>query len=273
MNKTIHIFFALLLMGSSGSGGGLSGGDGGAAAPAFANTKSTLFAGTDDVVVLGTPAGLRPNLSTTEFTVSLWFKTASLATQQYVAAHAEPFAGGGADMNWVLGINTDGSAFGYFGAVGKTAQSAASEISAGNWYHYAFTVRDISGTMTGNLWLGGVKQGSDVTSPGTDTTITRTARIGAGYVLDGPDTALPFNGDVDEVCVFSVGLTQAEVQALASSNKPTDCSLHSRAANLDFYYRMGDGDTFPIILDHQLNEDGTCTNMVDAATNFVNDVP
>ncbi len=240
---------------------------------AFPNTTSTLFQGTNDVVVLGTPSGLTPDLSTTEFTVSLWFKTASLATQQYVAAHAEPFAGGGPDMNWILGINTDGSAFGYFGSVSKTTQSAASAVSTGTWYHFAYTVRSITGTMTGNIWLGGVKQGSDVTSPGTDTTITRTARLGAGYVLDGPDTALPFNGNIDEVCIFSVGLTQAEVQALAAANKPTDCALHSQAANLDFYYRMGDGDTFPTITDHQLNEDGTCTNMVDAATNFVLDVP
>jgi len=37
---------------------------------------------------------------------------------------------------------------------------------------------------------------------------------------------------------------------------------------------MGDGDTFPIIFDQVTpSENLTCTNMIDAATNFVVDVP
>ncbi len=241
----------------------------------FPNTKSTLFQGTDDIVAFGSHA-LAPDLSTTEFTVSLWFKTSSLATEQYVASKADIAAPGGGDIGWVLSVNTNGSVAGYFGSVSQTTQGSASAVSTGTWYHFAFTVRDIGGTMTGNIWLGGVKQGSDVTSPGTDGGGSAGARLGGGYAFagDDPDVARAFTGNIDEVCFFSVGLTQAEVQALAAGNKPTNCALHSQAANLTLQYRMGDGDTFPTVTDQQLTtDDGTCTNMVDAATNFVSNVP
>lgn len=241
--------------------------------PPVSNSTSVLFDGTNDTIVLGTPSALMPDLSSNEFTVSMWFKAASLSAQQYISAHAEPFAGT-PDMNWVLGLNTDGSIFGYFGAVGKSTSSAAGVVSSGVWYHFAYTVRNISGTYTGNLWLDGVKRGSDVASPGTDTASTRTVRIGAGYVLDSPDTALPFNGKVDEVCFFSVGFTQAEVRELAApGNRPADCTTHPRASALISNYRNGDGDTYPTIADHTATNDGTCTNMVDQSTNFVSDVP
>lgn len=242
--------------------------------PKISNATSTNFEGTNDVVIIGTPAALMPNLSNTEFTVSVWFYPTSLAAQSYVVAHAEPFAGGGANMNYVIGVTTAGRLFGYFGATGKTTESAVDNaVVINTWYHAALTVRNISGTYTGNIWLNGSKQGSDVTSPGTDTTSSRSVRIGAGYVLDSPDTALPFVGYIDEVAFFSVGLTQVDVQKLVSgSGDPIDYANHPQAGSLITVLRMGDGSTYPTINDTVGSNAGTCTNMAGSG-NFVSSVP
>lgn len=238
----------------------------------FVNARSTLHQGTNDHVALGEPANLKPNLSNTEFTISFWFRTSTLATQQYIVAHATPFSDP-VSLNYVVGVNTNGSLFAYFGSSGKTTQSSASAIAINTWYHVGYTVRNVTGTFTANLWLETVKTGSDVTAPGTDVTAGVDARIGAGYVLDNPDTALPFTGNVDEVTFWSVGFTSTEIAEIYNGGHPGNALLHSRAASLIHYYRMGDDDSFPTIDDKAGSSDGTCTNMAGASTNFVAAVP
>ena len=269
-------FACVLLYATSLHAGGWvhSGGKGsvGRRAPgvAWANATSTLFQGTNDVVDLGEPANMIRNLSNTELTVSVWFYVTSLATQVYVVAKAAPFEPA---ISWIIGVNTDGSLFAYFGSAAKTTQSAAGQILVNTWYHASLTVRSITGTYTGNLWRNGVKVGSDVTSLGTGTATGKSVRIGAGYVLDAPDTALPFTGNIDEVTFWSVGMTSSELLEIYNSAHPFNPSLHSRSATLLHAYRMGDGDTFPTTTDRFGTAHGTCTNMVNAATNFVSTVP
>lgn len=238
------------------------------AANSWSNATSTLFQGTNDTVDFGNNLG--GNLSNTEWTLSMWARPTSLAAQVYLAAKADPFGSG--SMNWVVGFTTDGKFYGYWGAVGKTTESSAGAISTNTWYHLASTVRNISGTYTANIWINGTKVGSDVTAPGTDTSSV-VARVGSGYVADSPDTLFPLTGYVDEVTFWSVGMTQAQVQALYNSGHPGNPLSHSQAASLTHYYRMGDGDTFPTISDRQGSVNGTCTNMAGAGTNFTSTVP
>lgn len=233
-------------------------------------SRSTLFQGTNDVVDCGDILG--SDFSVTEVTLSAWIRPSAIGAVMDVIGRAAPFAG---TFGLLMGVTSDGRLFAYFGDAAKTTQSAsASQIATDTWYHIALTVRDIGGTYTGNIWLNGVKQGDDVLTPGTSLAVGVPFRIGSSYVLDAPDTARPFSGHVAQVTTWSAGMTAAEVLELRQGAKPGAPMQHSRNAALTHYWRMGNGDdSYPTILDKVGVTNGTCTGMVDAATNWVTQVP
>ena len=82
----------------------------------------------------------------------------------------------------------------------------------------------------------------------------------------------PWNGNLDEVAVWDAVLTLAEIAAVYNAGVPADLLLHSRAANLVGWWRMGDGDTFPTLQDSSVSGfDGTMINM--EVGDIVADVP
>ena len=71
-------------------------------------------------------------------------------------------------------------------------------------------------------------------------------------------------------------LSDAEVTAIYNSGVPIDLTSNSgdytSASDLDFYLKMGDGDTYPTITDNSSNSNnGTMTNMT--SDDIVTDVP
>lgn len=235
------------------------------------NLLSTFFDGTNDDVGLGSNnADLAPDLSANEFTVSAWFNVASTASQRYIVAHATPFTSP-ANMNYVLAVQNNGHVFGYFGSGSNKSVEGSTSISIGTWYHGVLTVRQIGGFYTGSVWLNAVSQGN-VPAPGNQTTPGIPVRIGAAYVLNNPNQALPFSGSIDEVSFWNVGFTSADVAELYNGGAPFDVRNHSKNANLIHYYRMGDGDTYPVVNDLVGTATGTCENMA-GASNFTSNVP
>ncbi len=239
------------------------------AAGSWSNTTSTRFFGTDDVVRFGN--NLNVNLSNTEWTISAWVRPTDVSAQGYILAKAAPFAGT-PDFNWIVGVTTASHAFAYWGDVGKTTEGAGAALAVGSFHHVVSTVRNITGTFTASLWVDGVQQGSDVTTPGTNSS-TVVAGFGGGYVADSPDVLYPYIGYIDEVTIWDAGMTSAHVTTLYNSGVPANPTSHTLAANLTHYYRMGDGDTFPTITDRAGAVNGTCTNMAGAGTNFTSTVP
>lgn len=232
----------------------------------FANSKSLLFDGVDDYVNLGEPANISLTLTSNELTISAWAYCTDLSAQRYIVAKSRPFVPA---INYIMAFNSAPSyLFGYFGGLGAVTNGIAGSITTNTWYHTVFTVKNIGGTYTGNLWLNGVKQGSNVTVS-NNTDAGTTARIGAGS--NAGAAANPYKGNVDEVTFWSVGMTQAEVTALYNSGHPANPNSHSQAANLIHWWRMGDGDTFPVLTDNKGSVSATMTNM--AVTAIVTTVP
>lgn len=237
------------------------------------NTKSVKFEGgsssaTDDYVSIGEPADISVNLSTTELTISAWFRTNTVAAFQHIVAKSNV---GGGSSNYILGVYNDGSLYSYFGDLGAITKGSASTVAANTWYHAAYTVRNIAGTYTGNIWLNGAKQGSDRTGIGTQRASGVSVRI--GECSNPPLSCNPFQGYIDEVTFWSVGFTSTEVVELYNNGHPGRPTSHSRSATLLHWYRMGDGDTYPNLIDGAGGVTGTMTNMVSAANNIVGIVP
>ncbi len=231
------------------------------------NQRSTLFDGVNGWVDLGEPADITLDLSTHEITMAAWVYVTDLSANRYVLAKARPFFPA---VNWILGLSlTTGTVFGYWSDVAKTT-SGATSVSVNTWHQVALTVRNIGGTFTGNVWLDGVVQGSNVVSLTTVTEVGTTARIGAGRA--GAASALPFKGNIDEVTFWSVGFTGPELIELYNGGIPAAPKGHSRASTLLHHYSMGDNDAYPLLTDLAGTATGTATNMTSSLVNFVTTV-
>jgi hypothetical protein len=233
----------------------------------FSNLKSILFDGINDYISLGEPSDVSVTLSSNELTISAWIKPFSLSAQGYIVAKADPFVG--PVIHYIMGVGVDGSMFGYFGGGGGFSVSgAASAITTNVWYHVLWTVKNVSGTNKGSIWLNGVQQGGTVTA-GAMTDSGTELRIGAGNAAG--NAALPFSGYIDEVTFWNTGFTSSQVTSLYNSGHPASPNSHSASANLLHWFRMGDNDTYPVILDNKGNVSGTMTNM--AVTSITTTVP
>lgn len=247
---------------------------GGLAVPAageintFTNTYAVDFDGSNDYVTIGQPADLDLDFSAHEMTFAVWVKTSSLAAQQYVMSRARPYA---PNIQAILGINTDGSVFGYFGGLASTA-SAASTITTGTWYLIAYTVKNVSGTYKGQLHVNGthVTNGFDATC-GSNVASGVDWLFGAARNSNNTDYVLNFTGVLDEAVFFDVALSNTEHAELYHGGSPMDPTGHSKSANLIHWYRMGDGDTYSTLQDGVGSANGTMTNM--NSGDIVTDVP
>ena len=100
--------------------------------------------------------------------------------------------------------------------------SGSGSLADGQWHHIAF----VADTNGGSLYVDGTLNGSNVWSgsPGTGN---------ADGELDLGSTT--FNGDMDEVTLWNVALTQAQIQAYKNQ------SLAGNEAGLVAYYRCDEG--------------------------------
>jgi hypothetical protein len=276
----MHLLLAALLLAGGAQNGrpGLHGNAAKrrAAAVSFTNTYSTLFDGSNDYVLIGTPADMDGAPNSREITLSGWFKYTkdpAVDQQQLITKTRDT-----TDMqyNWVKQTGAGNKTF--FAFVGATFTTAVGTLEISTWYHLALVVIDVTGTKTTRLYVNGAQVGPD-TNAGATTAACGWV-IGSGFGASGGScSATPsgrnFGGSIDEVSAWNVGLTTAEVQAIYNGGEPGDLSQHSRASTILRWYRMGDGDTYPTLTDHGTagGVNATMTNMTSGAVNFTTDVP
>ena len=143
-------------------------------------------------------------------------------------------------------------------------------LEGAGWKHLLWTYNNTTKQIY--LYIDGVAQtwthyGGVITTPYLTAPATRlynsTLFMGAYNTLGG----FPFNGNVDEVCLFDRIVTPAEITTLSTSPTVDLTSLNPLA-----WYRNGDGDTYPTITDNGSGgNNGTMTNM--DAGDIVSDVP
>ena len=140
----------------------------------------------------------------------------------------------------------------------------------GSWIHLAFT-------YSGNSLSSGVKIYRNATQVDDANfqslpyvameNLASDTKAGAGTYSN-----VYANGKMDELSLWNKELSSSEITDIYNSGTPTDLSAHSGAANLIGWWRMGDGSTFPTIVDSSTNSNsGTMTNM--EAGDINTDVP
>tara|TARA_B100000900_G_scaffold384694_1_gene373740 strand:- start:1272 stop:2045 length:774 start_codon:yes stop_codon:yes gene_type:complete len=238
-------------------------GQGAKVGSSFSNTKSVRFDGVDDRVEINNTLGS----GYAEISISTWvnYNNNVATSNQYHPIVAKI-----------------GPSFGHSFQLANMRSGSSS--NAGELY---FTVLTPDGSFTAfsgvvpsqNVWINvvGTYDGSNVkiyidgvlkgTASATGNINSNTEPLMLGDAGYGGFSQF-FNGAIDEVSIYSRGLTQSEVTSIYNGGAPNDVSSIS---NIEAWWRMGDGDTFPTLTDNIGSNNGTMVNMTSG--NIVSDVP
>ena len=235
-------------------------------APSFTNVYSTNFDGVDDYVTCGDSSvfSFGNGTSDSPFSISFWVKFASVGSGNTGIIGKDSNA---SDNEYQIYMTAANLRFRLFDdSTGGTLTKTLTALpSATTWYHVVCT-------YDGDAAVSGMKIYLDATVPAQSD-----GTFGSYTAME--DTASPFTigqvgnanleGNIDEVSLFDIELTAAQILAIYNSGTPTDLSSHT---GLIGWWRMGDSGAFPQINDNSTNTNtGTCQNMV--ASDFENVIP
>jgi len=227
--------------------------------PEIKETNYALdFDGTNDYVAAD---GVTSNLDSSTglpFTVSAW---AYPDTTNNEAIWAFNRTGFNTDENLNLLFYGSGGNTKKFYHHGRTSYKGESEheFEPGQWHHIVVVV-DSSGN--GKMFVNGEEE--DTWSSGTNTSVNRFS-IGQEYDGSGSTASDFFDGKIDEVAVWNVALSAADVTALYNSGIGLKASANSgnydNSGDLVGYWKFNEG-TGTTLTDNTSNSNnGTLTNM------------
>lgn len=219
--------------------------------PAFNNGYSVFFDGANDYL---RPTNIIANFGrTSTFSVSFWVRPLSVADGRFIIGNMQ----NSANVGWSIRTQSTGltgqliwNMFQSNGTNEIEVITTNTVLQIGQWSHFVFTY-DGSGNASGVV---AYQNGSTIpltvsvntlsTSPSSATTIhigASSAATPAGF----------FTGDIDEVSIHSNVLSSGQVSTIYNSGDPIDLSTQAFYSTTLFWWRMGDGDTFPIIKDQK----------------------
>lgn len=231
------------------------------AATTFDNAVSTNFDGINDYINCG---NTHLYDAADAFSVSFWVKP------QNVAAQRALFSKTTNDTNvygYVLYHNSSGDLFLQMRASGtlRSYTFTGSTLTASTWQMVTLTYAGASNINGARVYV------NTTVGPTPSSGSLNSWLLGQNFTIGARSTSFNFSGNMDEVTVWNKSLSSTEVTELYNNGVPLNPTEHSAASNLQSWYRLGDGDIFPIVTDNQGSADGTMTNM--DSGDFENDVP
>mgnify|MGYP003640981039 CR=1 FL=1 len=234
----------------------------GGSTPAFTNTLSTSFDGTDDYVTMGNVLNMADD-GTDSFSCSFWMKKNAFSTELIVSKQLNS----GSYNGFYIGIAGGKLIFRIGSSTSPNSKldgRSTNYVIGPTWNNVILTYdgsQDISGF---NIYINGVSDAVVMVSNNTPTKVSNTT----DFQLSGrAGSTLVYGGGLDEVAFWNgTELTSTQANEIGST-LPTDLSTYNPTS----WWRMGDGDTYPTITDNAGSNDGLMKNM--SAANFVADVP
>ena len=199
----------------------------------------------DDYVSVPTTTGdeLNPEFN---LTVECWVKLDSAAS----ATHRPHLIT--RRNSYGLIVETDGYARFFVFTDLWSSTASSTPINPNQWYHLAATFnRDV-----GRLYVNGVLEGTTAVIDDTLNQNFENVRIGALDITQGIDNT---NGMIEEVRIWNVTRTEAEIQASMNQTIPGSTS------GLVGYWRLDESTGTTAVDQTSYNNDGTLTNMVPSA--------
>ena len=169
------------------------------------------FDGTDDYVSL--PNSI--NMGTSDFTISVRFKTDAISARQQILQQT------GTNANRVIAINSDGVIASQLGSVSSESGFTA---SVNTWYHVVLVHDNSSNTL--KWYVNG-------TEYNTNTSVNIGSNTGLFKLgTNGGSNDKWFNGQMDELRIWSAALAEAQIPG----DSGTDSILIGNESNLVAYY-------------------------------------
>jgi hypothetical protein len=215
----------------------------------FSNTKSLAFDGVDEHVDCGNISALA-NL--TEATWMGWFKRGGSAT--YYIMSTWGFTGSTRQFS-VLQTPTQLTvymALGGFGNQRTMFTNTSLTFTTDVWYHLAFVYNEAESDNADKMkvYINGVLQVNQSAGNAINYINPSTASFEIGKL--GSYTTNEFNGNIDEVAIFTSALSSEQISTIATA--PSDLSTYNPIA----WYRMGDNSTYKtpqILMPENTNKD------------------
>lgn len=229
--------------------------------PALNNNYSLDFDGINDLCNGGNICNFNHSDA---FSVSLWVKPQNVSAQRVLFSKAGPVS---AVLGYIVYHEIGGAIQVQLRAVsGSPIHTTSFTISAGVWTHLVIT-------FSGNSNMNGIRvyKNSVVGATPSSSALSGGWLVGQDFNLGSRNAGYYYSGKMDEVTVWNKDLSQAEVTELYNTGQPLNPSSHSAFAYLVNYWKMGDADSYPTILDNQGIDHLTMTNM--SASAIVLDAP
>jgi len=186
--------------------------------PSFANTKSILLDGMDDLVSFSQVT------YTGEFTTSFWMKPVSLGNNRFLVGREA-----NSDYVWLktsseIRIRINFSTYIF-------SEGSGNDINTGAWNHLLIS-RDSSNNVS--IFLNGASFSTSQVGAGNHR-LDQIGKVGANY----------YDGNIDETAFWDSDQS-SNLATIYNSGVPNDISSLSPT----LWYRMGDGDTAPTLTDN-----------------------
>lgn len=225
----------------------------------FTNTKCCDFDGVDEWVSIGHLTAFDFE-RTDAFSFSLWIKTtASAMSYSLIAKQGWNYT---AVPGYFVRMRSSGKPEVFYvnGASNQinVKTTTLGGLNDGSWHHLAVTYDGSSNASGIAFYIDGVAAATTIVADTLSGTIKNTKAFSIG-ALAGED--FWFLGKLDDVSVWNCALSQMDVNNIYNAGVPKKLTSHPKSNNLVGWWRMGDGDTFPTLLDNADTNDGTMTNM------------
>jgi hypothetical protein len=174
--------------------------------------RAAFFNGSSSVITL--PNEIEdPIISTSAFTVSGWFNTNSVSTDQFILQmYQDMYLDIRVDSNGTLGAKVANS------AGTNTEINGTTSLSTNTWYHFIFT----GDSDKIELFLNNSSEGSSTAWDGTFFTTTNVQpRIGARGIASGQRY---FNGEIDQIRIFNKEVSSSERSTLYAENSSSSAN-------------------------------------------------
>jgi len=219
-------------------------------------SRSLLFDGSDDYVYVGNAIGWDRDEARS---YSFWYKTTMTSIGIIISKH-----GSGDPEGWSIVANSNGKVLIEMTKVfpNRVGVESFATHNDGNWHHVVITWSGATGTASDcKMYFDSVEDTSlNVYSDTLNGSIANSHNFELGD-REVDQGTYPFDGNLDEVAIYDKELSQAEVTAIFNAGVPNDLGLLSSGSDLISWWRMGDGDLYPVILDVVGPNEGLMVNM------------
>jgi len=196
--------------------------------PAFTNTYSVDFDGTDDYATIADANDLSFGNGSTDsaFSISCWVKASDLTSVRFLSKTTSD-----SDGEWLFATNSLDKLFVYLFDPGNTNRRGAVTVGTltsheDAWLHVAMTYNG-SGMWTGiKLYVNGVLQSVVSDNAGSYTAMSNTsAAVNSGKLAWSSDFYSAFK--IDEIAIYPSELSAGQITAIYNNGVPADLTPYS----------------------------------------------